>query len=201
MSKKLRREFTEILQNDILTADKINLKSIIQKYDDIGDEIIRSLKAGETFYLLPKNLELIEGYKEPSTIEPVRGAIIWNALEPENQISPPEKVNLIKLNCYDKNDLRLKNLEATHPDKYAAIMKTVFNEGVANPAVDISRFGFAQIAIPKSIEKIPDYLLEFIDYESMLNNNMSNGYILLESLGIYCDDVQTTRYKSNIIEI
>ena len=30
---------------------------------------------------------------------------------------------------------------------------------------------------------------------------MTNGYILLESLGVYTEEVKTNKYKSNIIEI
>lgn len=199
--KTLRKQFTKILKEDILEAPKINLKSIIDKYDDLGEQIETSLKNSSTEYLLPKNLELIESYKTPDTIEAVRAALIWNALEPENQIIPPEKINLVKLNCTNENDPRLLALQQTHPDKYKAIMERVFNHNTSSNKIDISRFGLSCIAIPKSVEKIPEYLLPFIDYQTMVNNNMTNGYIILESLGIWCQDVLTTKYKSNIVEI
>jgi len=95
----------------------------------------------------------------------------------------------------------MKDLERDYPEKYKAIMKTVYNEGNPSAKIDYSRFGFDCICFPKSIETIPDYLLPFIDYEEMGRNNMTNGYILLESLGIYIESVRTTPYRSNIIEI
>jgi len=199
--KRLRKQFTTILTDDILDAKEIDLKRVINEFDNLGVEVEESLKRGELLYSLPKSIENFDTYKDPSSLEPVRGAMIWNALEPENQIVPPEKCNLIKLKGYDKNDPLLKAMEKTHPDKYNSIMRVVFNEGVDNPTIDISRFGLSVVSIPKSVETFPDYLRPLIDYRSMINNNMTNGYILLESLGIYCDEVATTKYKSNIIEI
>ena len=139
--KALRKQFTKLVEDDILKTKKINLKQIIDKYDNIEIMIEDSIAKGNVEYLLPKNLELIESYKAPDTIEAVRAAIIWNACEPENQIIPPEKINLIKLNGIDANDPRFEEMKKNYPDKYQAIMKTVFNHGVTNPKIDISRFG------------------------------------------------------------
>lgn len=127
--------------------------------------------------------------------------LIWNALEPEDQIIAPEKINMLKLNCTSKDDPRLLELSKTHPDKYKAIMYTVFNEGASSIKLDISRFGFSCVGLPKSVTKIPEYLRPFIDLKEMVNQAMTNGYIILESLGIYTNNVATTKYKSNIIEL
>lgn len=199
--KTLRKQFTQILQKDILESKEVSLKNILDKYAEVEMMVDNSLSKGETEYLLPKNLEVIESYAAPDTIEPVRAVLIWNALEPEDQIIPPEKINMIKLNCTEKDDPRLIELSKTHPDKYRAIMQTVFNEGVSTAKLDISRFGFSCVAIPKGIERVPDYLLPFIDMNEMVNQAMTNGYIILESLGVYTGNVGTTKYKSNIIEL
>ena len=199
--KKLRKQFAEILRGDILEADKISITKILNKYDEIGKNISDSLKQGNTEYLLPKNAEIIETYAEPDQIESIRGTLVWNALEPESTIVLPEKVNLIKLKALDPDSPEFETLKATHPDKYAAIMKVVFNEGVTNPKLDISRFKFTAVAIPKSVEKIPEYLIPFIDYRAMVNNNIANGYVILESLGIYVSQVDKFQYKSNIIRL
>lgn len=199
--KKLRKEFTKILEEDILKAETLNLKNILDKYDSLEIEIENSLKSKSTEYLLPKNIEVISSYKTPDQIEAVRGVLVWNALEPDNQIIPPEKLDLLKLNCVNENDPRLLELKKLYPDKYATIMKVVFNNNTTKQNIDISRFGFTCIALPKGLEKIPDYLVPFIDYKSMVNNNMTNGYIILESIGVFTDNVKTVKYKSNIIEI
>lgn len=220
--KRIRKQFTEILENDILKSEKINLKSIIDKYDAIGDQISKSLQDGKTEYLLPKNLEIIENYKTPERIEAVRATILWNALEPENVIVPPEKINIIKLRpelaeclkslnslddlsylmTQESTPKEMKDFYSKYPAKVKALAKTLYNIDNKNKsAVDISNFGLSCIAIPKSENSIPEYLIPFIDYDGMVNNNMTNGYILLESLGIMVEEIKTTKYKSNIIQI
>jgi hypothetical protein len=199
--KKLREQFTTILQEDILSAEDINIRTIINKFDELGLEIEESLRGGELLYSLPKSIEQFEQYKDPSTLEQVRGAIIWNALEPENQIVPPEKVNLLKLKTVDENHPELEKLKDTYPKKYGAISRTVFNRNVDEPEIDISRFGMSVVAVPKGVERIPEYLRPLIDYRTMVSKNMQNGYILLESLGVYIEDIDQTKYKSNIIEL
>jgi hypothetical protein len=200
VAKTLRKKFNDILVQDVLNSEEVDLKKIINKFDELGIQIEESLKRGEILYSLPKNVEQIEGYKDPSMQEPVRGVLVWNALEPEFQINPPEKINIIKLRAFDKDCKEFQDLKVSHPDKYNAIMDVVFNQSGTNK-IDISRFGLSVVAIPKSVEKIPSYLLPMIDYQSIVNNNMTNGYIILESLGIFTEEVKTTKYKSNIIEI
>jgi hypothetical protein len=201
VAKRLRKQFTDILRDDVLNAEKVNLSYIIKKFDELGLTVENSLRSGDMTYSLPRNIENIDGYKDPSMQEPVRGTLVWNSIEPESPITPPEKVNIIKLKAFDKSSPDLQALRLSNESKYNSIVKTVFNEGVDKPNIDISRFGLSVVSIPKSIDKIPNYLLQMIDYQSMVNTNMTNGYIILESLGIYTEEVKTTKYKSNIIEI
>lgn len=199
--KKLRRQFMEILRGDILEAENIDLKKILRKYDGLGNDIRTSLKERNTEYLLPKNAELIETYELPDQIEPIRGVLIWNELEPENQIVLPEKINLLKLKELSTDSEEFIWLKENHPEKFNAVMKVVYNEGISNPKLDISRFGFTSVAIPKSVEKIPEYLIPFIDFNAMVNNNISNGYVILESLGVYISQVKKFQYKSNLVRL
>jgi len=201
IAKKIRTKFTEILKNDILQAENIDIKTILEKYDDLIFLIRDSLEKRETTFSLPKNLEKIETYKIPESQESIRGTLIWNALEPEEQIDPPEKINMLKLKETTKDSPEMQALKLTHPEKYDTILRVVFNEGVSNPKIDISHFNFNCICFPKTIEEIPEYLIPFIDFEDIGRNNISNGYILLESLGIYIDSVRDTPYKSNIISM
>ena len=226
VNKQLREEFTEVLENDILKPTKINLVGILKKYDNIGINIENSLSSGETTYTIPKNVELFEGYKAPDTIEPVRAVIAWNALEPEDMIIPPEKINIIKLrsellDCFltltsvsQIDSIRTRQfmpenitkealeLIDTYPEKAKTIARVIYNiEG--NNKINISRFGLSIIALPKSATTIPEYIKPFIDYKNMVNLNITNGYILLESLGVYVETNAASgkSYKSNIISI
>ena len=262
VSKMLRNEFTSILENDILSAKQIDLKSIIDKYDRLGERVEASLRNGSTEYAIPGNCEIFENYSNPEQMRAVRGITVWNALEMENQIIPPDKVNILDLNeklfepfrkldhlenmsmllndpdvSQELKDLiikypekakiiakvaynvdnsdnmsmllndpdvsqELKDLIIKYPEKAKIIAKVAYNVDNSDAnALDISKFGMGCLAIPKGDEKSPEYILPFIDYTGMVNKSMTNGYILLESIGIYISDVSLTKYKSNIIQI
>lgn len=221
--KDLREEFTSFLLNEILLKDNINFKELMNKYDDIINKVDNSLRTGETTYLIPANVELYDSYKFPERMQSVRGTIIWNALEPENSIQPPEKVNLIKLKTdvtlarkkdesdesyFERLELEMakneafKYLKDNYPDKYEIVLETIYNKGVPADAlskrIDFSDKGFAIIAIPKDLEQIPEYLVPLIDYDEMVKSNTSAGNTLIGALGIYIDGENN---KSNILKL
>ena len=117
----------------------------------------------------------------------------------------PQGVNLFKLKTAKKDSPELLELKKKSPEKFAIIMDRAFNEGPnANKnRIDISKYGFDVIAIPKSAERIPDYIIPLIDFDTMVDNNASSMNIILTSLGIYCERVAAGKptVKSNIIEI
>jgi len=221
--KDLREEFTSFLLNDILLKDKIDFKNIMKNYDSIINKVDTSLHNGESTYLIPANLAIFENYAFPERMQQVRGAIVWNALEKENQINPPEKVNLIKLtgdvtvtrkknetndeyyarleDAIDKNP-GFHEFKTKYPDKYKIVMETVYNKGLSEEQIksriDFSDKGFAVIAVPKDLDRIPEYLLPLVDYTEMIKTNTAAGNTLIGALGIYIDGENN---KSNIIKL
>lgn len=221
--KNLREEFTNYLLNDILVPETLSMRNVVQKYNQIVNLVRQSLSNRETTYLIPGKVEIVENYKFPERIQQVRGMIAWNALEPDNVITPPENINLIKLKTgiYTPRIIGKKNqpdesvadyyqrleefllkteeykfLKENYPDKFDIIMKVVYSKGKKN-GIDFSDKGFAVIAIPKETE-IPEYLVPLIDYTSMVEANTKAGTTLIGSLGIYCTN---NNKKSNIIKL
>lgn len=221
--KPLREAFTEYLLNDILVPENISMRNIVQKYDKIVESVRDSLEKGEVDFLIPAKVELIENYKFPERIQQVRGMIVWNSLEPDNVIIPPDNINLIKLktgiytprivgkkNQEDEpleaywtrleefllNTPEYKFLKDNYPDKFNTILKVVYGKG-KKTGLDFADKGFAVIAIPKETE-IPEYIIPLIDYSTMVESNTAAGTTLIGSLGIYCTK---GKRKSNIIKL
>lgn len=221
--KNLREEFTNYLLNEILVPETISMKNIVQKYDNIVNSVKHSLEEGETTYLIPAKVEVVENYKFPERMQQVRGMIVWNALEPDNVIIPPENINLIKLKTgiyterivgkkntpdetLEEYYIRLENfllqtpeykfLKDNHPDKFEIIMKVVYGKNKKS-GIDFADKGFAVIAIPKETP-IPEYIRPLVDYSTMVESNTAAGTTLIGSLGIYCTK---GKKKSNIIRL
>ena len=55
--------------------------------------------------------------------------------------------------------------------------------------------------IPLGVEKIPEYLMPFIDIKVMVQDNVKNANILLKSLGILCEKNKETdiEVRSSIV--
>lgn len=209
VAKKLRDKYTDILIEDILKAgangDGIDLRNIVDKNNAICKEIEDNIREGKTDYAIPVKYDTESNYANPATLQQVRGALMWNVLEPNNEIVPPDRVNLFKLKTAKKDAKELLELKEKYPEKYAIIMDRAFNEGpnANSNRIDISKYGFDVIAIPKSAERIPDYIIPLIDFDTMVDNNASSMNIILTSLGIYCEKIAAGKpaVKSNIIEI
>ena len=200
VAKSIREEFQKLLVNDILLPKNINIKEVIKHYNEISNIVETSLKNGNTEYLVPKSVDAFTKYVNPGSIEQVKATIIWNSLEPNEAITPPDTVYTLKIDAPTENCPAMQKLKEIAPDKYDIIMKTVFKTEPGE--LNISSNGFSVVAIPLDKDKIPEYIRPIINYELMTNINVKNANILLESLGLICidDKVNKTNYKTNIVE-
>ena len=200
VAKSIRSEFQKLLVNDILLPDNISIINIMNHYNKISKIVENSLRSGKTEFLIPKSVDPFTNYVSPGSVEQVKATIIWNALEPNDSITPPDTIYTLKINAPTENSAGMKKLKELNEEKYNIIMKTVFN--TENGEINISSNGFSVIAIPMDKDSIPEYIRPIINYDLMINANVKNANILLESLGIVCIDDKTnkTNYKTNILE-
>ncbi len=202
LAKGLREQFANILENDILKSEEIDIKRIVGKFTSMGNEILNSIKSGSTEYAVPGSVDRLSSYKgAPVQLQQVQAMLLWNALEPFNQIAPPDKINILTLNKKIKRDSpEMEKLRISHPDKYDIIIATLFTENPDDPLC-LYKYGFNALALPKTVTSIPEYIRPFVDADLMKNKNLANGHVMLKSLGIHCAKVKSVNYKSNILRI
>ena len=200
VAKSLRHEFQKMLVDDILLPEKISIKNVLLHYNKISETVKSSLMAGKTKFLIPKSVDVFSNYINPGSTETVKAVIIWNSLEPKEEIVPPTNIYTLKINAPTENCEAMQKLKEIDEEKYNIIMKTVFHQDPGE--INISSNGFSVIAIPLDREDIPEYLRPIINYNLMINSNVKNANILLESLGIVCFDNKSnkTNYKTNTVE-
>jgi hypothetical protein len=206
VARELRGRFQNLLVSDILLPERISVRQVMKDFDSIGSTVRESLRSGKLEYATPKTLQTFSNYKNPERIDQLRGAIMWNDLEPENTIVPPESVSVLPLIPKGNKDCpQMLALKESNPKKYSIIVRRAYSVPPLSKKqlIDISSFGFDVLSVPKSQDSIPDYILPLIDYETLVTKAMANGNILLESLGIYCADItkpgSKINYKSNIV--
>ena len=190
-NKNVRTYFTKLLDEEVLNTNEINLARIIDKFKLLENNIRESLLEGNLEYSLPVRANEASSYKFPERIMAFRGVVNWNILFPEEEINLPEKVNMIKLNIdsYDVIQDNIKDRDIR--EKFKKVFKNQNGIYTSN--------GLDVICIPKKIKKIPDILKPFVAVEEMVNNNISPGIVILESLGFKTLDILTSQFTTNVI--
>lgn len=193
-TQETQERFMSILRKRILDPEVIDISVILQDLEEFEHEIIDSLKRGEKTYIIPKSVKELAAYTDGGLREQgVRAIIAWNYLYPDMTIELPAKVDIVKLLLDDER--HLNRLKSSHPDIYAVVEKKILN----NPDERISKKALPVIAIPRNVDKIPEWMLDYIDYDTISCDIMKKFYPLLNSLGISTISVSKKEYYSNII--
>ena len=174
-----------IVKDKLLDAEVIDVADILQTLKGFRVKIRESLQNGETTYLPMASPKEIGAYVNPNSNQGLRGLFAWNALYPENQISLPAKVAILKTKL-----TTLKSAEAlavSNPGIYAKLRDKIFGDAtgmfvkVVNDGEKIE--GLSVIAIPKT-ESIPDWLLPYIDYTTVINSVLAPFKSVTETFGL-----------------
>lgn len=187
--------FKELIKKYILFTDEIDVIGLIKELEEFQDSIYTSLKNGEKKYLTPASVKEVEGYADPFKMQGVRGVFAWNAAYPEQEIQLPEKLDLVKVKLTAVEDL--EPLKDINFDIYKNLKQGIFGSKIEK----IQKKGVAVIAVPRNVERIPDWILPFIDYDEIVNNVMKKFYPVLDSLGMEVFTVSNRTYHSNILEL
>ena len=195
MSPTTGKFLKDIIKEDIF-GDEINVPNIIRKLDTFTNSIRDSINNGETTFLKPASVKAFDKYKEPLSEMPVRAVLGWNSVYQEEAIILPENINIAKVNMTRLKDI--ESLEQTNPQIYNRLVKEIFE----NRNKDISNKGLNAFAIPQTVNKIPEWLIPFIDIENIIEDNVGSFYPVLKSLGLSTIKTRSTNeYYSNMVQL
>lgn len=190
--KEIRDYFKDLLEEDILKPDKISLSKVISKYQKLENRIRESVVKGETIFVKPDKVNLVSTYKTPYQIQAVRGTLLWNHLYPNEEISVPNKINIVKTTLDTIEDIQNSNI----PDDIKNAIFKLFEE-----VPELEKYGASVLGIPKTLEQLPDWVVPYIDVDVTVNDNMAPGKILLESLGFKDLTVNRQQIATNILDL
>ena len=191
LPEEIKSKLQNILLEDVLTADKIDQVNIMKKLIIVEKEIFNSIMKGETKYYKPDNIASINSYKKnPLEVNGIVAAMIYNELRyeymPAINLEERNKIIKVKIKVDKKSAIRIKD---KYPDIYEKLMK-LFDH--PNLGKKVNTIGF-----PIDV-KIPEWVLEFVDTTSIINDNLKN--FPLESIGLKRLDNDNVNY-SNIISL
>lgn len=181
----------DILFEDILTSGNINQVEIMKKLVIMEKEIYQSIMNKETKYYKPDNIGSINHYKKnPFEVNGIVAAMIYNELRddtmPAINLEERNKIIKVKINVDKKSAIKIKD---KYPEVYNKLM-ALFDH--PNLGKKVKTIGF-----PVDVA-IPDWVLEFVDYSGIINDNLKN--FPLESIGLRRFDNDNVNF-SNIINL
>jgi len=188
MSPSTRKALKKILFEDILKADSISQYKVIEDLAILEKKIINSVWSGSKEYYKPVTIKSINNYADPMRQQGIKASVVWNEVKPDNlpAIDLNER-NAISVAKIIVNPRSIEKIADKYPEVYnkmKALMDTEYFKGKIEA-----------IAIPLDVD-VPDWLMDLIDYKTILQNNMS-GFVY-DSIGLV-NLGKTTNY-SNILK-
>lgn len=171
----IQERLKKILYNDILNADMIDPIKVLRDIAIVEKEIFDSINNGEKRFFKPVKVKSLASYDNPMRIQGITASYAYNALHEAGT----ESLDMSIRNSVDivKVDINVKNIDR---------IKETFPE-VHKKAIDLLKTkefstGISSVAIPPN-EEVPGWILPFIEYEIIINDNISGFPI--ESIGLF----------------
>ena len=204
VSEDTEKFFTNLINTNILHEGEIDIPILRKKLLEYRDVIIETINNKDTKYLPLGTAKDINFYKQPETEQVVKGYLTWNMLNPDNQIETPSKVKLLKLKLFNESDLDI--IRGRFPNEAKIISEKIFNDttGVfvkrkydkAKGKETIKQHGCSILAIPLHTP-IPDWCLDLVDHDTIVNNILSSFKGVTEIFGIKSATVGKSNDKMN----
>ena len=152
-------------------------------------EIFNSLMTGDKSFYKPVAIKSLNSYEDPMRVFGMKGCIVWNAIR-DSYMEAIDLEGRNELDCVKVkiNMNSIDKLKEVAPDKVDIILD-ILNKKEFKGCIE-------NICIPKE-EKLPEWLIHFIDYTTIINDNLSN--MTIEPVGIFRGSNYTN--YSNILSI
>jgi hypothetical protein len=191
LSEGAKKQLQKILKDDILDVDKINPLTVLKKLIIFEKGIISQLQKGDKSYYKPLTVKAMHNYPKPMSIQGIKASIVYNALRDEGyealDLSARNSIDIIKVSINREN---IAHLSVDNPKKYEQIIKLMNEYTEFSSEID-------SVALPIG-EPVPQWIIEFIDYSSIVNDNIKN--FPLDSIGLYRFNKANINY-SNILKL
>lgn len=203
LNDKTKEELQKILEEEILTSDEIDQVRIIKRLAILEKQIFENLKSGQKDYYKPATIKALNSYEDPMRIQGIKAALVWNMVRGEEleaiDLEARNTVDIAKVIITPENIEKIKDKFPDVYDRFVDLFKDPdhsFFGTSSQYGVKIKKT-ITSIAIPTDVQ-VPKWLVEFIDYTTIINNNLTN--FPTESVNIVTMDNPNVNF-TNIMKI
>ncbi len=185
---EIQKRLKKVLYDDILNSEIIDPRKILKDIARVEKEIFDSINKGEKKFFKPAKVKSVSAYEAPMRIQGIVASYAYNALhEPGTEALDMSIRNSIDIAKVDINMKNIDRIKETHPYVYEKAVELMKTPDYAT--------GIGAIAIPLN-EPVPDWILPFIEYDTIIRDNVSGFPI--ESIGLHRG--AKTNNSTNIIQ-
>ena len=201
ISRDTQKALRKILLEDILTG-KVDQLKLIKDIAILEKTIYTDLKSGSKKYYRPSIIKSMDTYENPLRIQGVKAALAWNHLRtglPGFDLKDRNPLDIVKISV-DKNSIEIiKDQYPAQYERFCEILDPHCNKQIGEKLTLQQVFGgkLENVAVPKDTP-IPEWLIPFIDYDSIIQDNLSNFPI--ESVGLGSFGAKKVNY-SNVVKL
>ena len=177
-----KKALKKILIEDILKAPKIDQIKFIKDIAILEKQIIESIRKGSKEFYKPATVKSISAYNDPMKIQGIKGSIAWNMLKrPEDDALNLDERNAVNIAKVVINRDTVEKIKDRFPDVYENAIKALDDDTFKSYAAHedpktgerkLLKNEITAVAIPLETE-LPDWLEPFIDYESIIADNLN----------------------------
>lgn len=175
-NEAIRARLKKILFEDILDSEYIDQIQVLRDIAKVEKDIYDSINRGEKIFFKPVKVKSLSSYENPMRIQGIVASVAYNALHQAGtealDLSIRNSIDVVKVDMNPKNIDRIRE---TFPNVYEKAV-ALFN------SEKYFATGISSIAIPLN-EPVPGWVLPFIEYAEIINNNISGFPI--ESIGLF----------------
>lgn len=203
LNDKTKEELQKILEEEILTSDEIDQVRIIKRLAILEKQIFENLESGQKDYYKPATIKALNSYEDPMRIQGIKAALVWNMVRGEEleaiDLEARNTVDIAKVIITPENIEKIKDKFPDVYDRFVDLFKDPDHSffGTSSQYGEKIKKTITSIAIPTDVQ-VPEWLVEFIDYTTIINNNLTN--FPTESVNIVTMDNPNVNF-TNIMKI
>lgn len=160
----------------VLTCDKVSLSGILDEYNNLRNTLLTSIATDPSYHKV-LSIKSVDAYDQTKVLPAqMRGALVWNAIMPDEEILPLDRVIVIPLSF---------DLLKQHKDEDGKINEILRISLIDNEKEKNDPY----ICIPEHYHTIPDWISKVIDVDYAADKLLMPFRQLLDAFGVYVVDV------------